>query len=260
MTRRRNPSCPSDLKLDRWLVGELTPAEERAIALHVEACGFCKPRQAELAESRRVFARDAPPFAALGRPEARPSDARELARRPGRSAPSAWLIGASALAAAAAIALAVGKPWPSPPATDVASSGTRTKGGVASLGWVVRRGERVFSGRPEQPLRAGDAVRFTVSAREPVYVAVLGLDAGGLVSVYHPEGDQLSRVEAGHEQVLPTAIELDAAPGEERLYGVFCASAVSLSAVKLAIQRSPEAPALPSGCTHERWIITKEPP
>jgi hypothetical protein len=273
--RRRSEDCPSDLKLDRWLAGELTRDEQREVEAHVEGCDPCRHRHAELAESRRSFARDAPPFAAIERPapslsqpgqgppprsEPVTASRRELARR---AAPRAhWLVGASALAAAAAIALAVGKPGPIPPSSsgDPAGSATRTKGGVASLGWVVRRGEHVFAGRSEETLRAGDAVRFTISAREPVYVAVLGLDAGGQLSVYHPDGERLSKVEAGRDQLLPTAIELDATPGAERLYGVFCPSAVLLSGVRAAIERAPDAPALPQGCSIERRTLNKESP
>jgi hypothetical protein len=109
-------------------------------------------------------------------------------------------------------------------------------------------------------VRAGDALRFTVSAHEPVYVAVLGLDATESLSVYHPAGDRLTQVEAGQQQPLPGAIELDATPGDERLYGVFCTTAVPLSAVTFAVERSPEAPALPEGCSFERWTLSKESP
>lgn len=275
--RHRSENCASDLKLDRWLAGELTSDEQQAIESHVEACDSCQQRHATLVESRRSFARDAPPFAAIGQSEpntsaqqldprsrAEPvtSSRQEFARRPPLSERSAWLVTASALAAAAAIALAIGTPWtPSvPSARDTTSSGTRTKGGPASLGWVVRRGEHVFAGRPEQPLRAGDAVRFSVSAREPVYVAVLGLDPTGRLSVYYPDGEQLSKIEAGRDQLLPAAIEWDGATGAEQLYAVFCANAVALAPVRDAIQRSSDAPALPRGCSIEHATLNEAAP
>jgi hypothetical protein len=158
--------------------------------------------------------------------------------------------------------LARDQPWPfaDPASRENPGHGIRAKGSDASLSWVVRRGERVFMGHPEQRLRAGDAVRFTVSSPEPVYVAVLGLDVGGRLSVYHPDGDRLTRVEPGRDQPLPTAIELDATAGQEQLYGVFCSSPVPLSEVTLAFERTPAAPALPRGCSVERSTLNKEPP
>jgi hypothetical protein len=280
VTRRRSADCPSDLKLDRWLAGELMPDEQGALATHVEACQSCQHRHGELAESRRSFSREAPPFATIERPASIPAtrapsastssersergvaSRRAIAGGSARSQRSHWLLGASALAAAAAIAFAVGKPWSAsgPSTLDVEGPATRAKGPLASLGWVVRRDGHVFAGHPDQSVRAGDAVRFTVSAREPVYVAVLGLDASGRLSVYHPEAEQLSRLEAGRDQLLPTAIELDTTAGAEQLYGVFCRNEVALSRVRGAIERSPGAPALPPGCSSERWTLHKESP
>jgi hypothetical protein len=109
-------------------------------------------------------------------------------------------------------------------------------------------------------VRAGDTLRFTVSAREPVFVTVLGLDASGQLTVYYPEGEQPSMLGAGRNQLLSTAIEWDATAGAEQLYGVFCRSAVTVSRVREAIEGSPDAPALPSGCSVEHWTLHKESP
>jgi hypothetical protein len=123
-------------------------------------------------------------------------------------------------------------------------------------------------------LRPGDGVRFTIRAREPVFVAVIGLDASGRSSVYHPEGGELTRVEAGSHPLpaaieldgtpraerRPAAIELDGTPGDERVYAVFCGSAVAIAHVTEAIERSPDAPALPPGCSSERHTLRREAP
>lgn len=261
MKRRQSEDCLSDLRLDRWLARELSPREQQELEAHLARCVSCRERRVELEEEQRRFGQSAPGLAAASR-------LRVVAPGPGvipLRAPGArgrWLAGAGALAAVAALALLVTRTAPSPvspSATDARSHGVRTKGGAASLGWVVRRGSQVFAGHPDLSLRPGDALRFTVSAREPVYVAVLGLDAAGRLSVYHPEGDRLSKVEAGQEQPLPAAIELDATPGEERLIAVFCDSDVALAPITLALERSPAAPAFPQGCTLERWTLKKEP-
>lgn len=247
MMQQRGAQCPSVLRLDQWLAGELTRAEQAELEDHVAGCEPCQRRHGELVESRRSFAREAPSFAQLQR-------SRPRVRFP-------WRATAPLLAAAAALALAIGQPWQLwGPFGEESSDGTRIKGGGTHLTWVVRRGERVFAGRPDLELRAGDALRFNVSAREPVYMALLGLDGAGRWSVYHPEQDALARLEAGNDQPLPVAIELDAALGDERLYAVFCRSATSLASVKEALLRSAEAPSLPSGCSHERHTLHKGAP
>jgi hypothetical protein len=78
--------------------------------------------------------------------------------------------------------------------------------------------------------------------------------------VYHPEGERLAKIEAGRDQVLSTAIEWDATDGAEQLYGVFCSGDTPLALVRSAIERSPEAPALPAGCNLERSTLNGEPP
>lgn len=255
----RGERCPSDLRLDRWLAGELSPAEARAQEQHLASCAFCESRRTARLEAQRDFAREAPSFASLAAasratPTSAPPAPGPLLRR--RSVSLRWLGGGLSLAAALLIAVAVGDPWRAPPDDG---AGTRTKGSPASLGWVVRRGDRVFAGRPEQGLRPGDGVRFTIVAREPVFVAVLGLDASGKSSVYHPEAGALARVEAGSHP-LPAAIELDAAPGDERVYAVFCVSAVPIARVTEAVELSPDAPALPPGCSSERHTLRRESP
>ena len=176
--RRRSHDCLSDLKLDRQLAGELGGAEARAVEAHVEGCESCRVRRLELLVARRGFAAEAPPFAALVGSESSPrvagapSDGREGRGRAWQSMP--WLLAAAALAAAAAV-VGIGEAWRAAPGRDGGGFGTRTKGSLARLDWVVRRGDRVFESRPDRPLRAGDALRFSISAPEPVFIALLPL-------------------------------------------------------------------------------------
>jgi hypothetical protein len=244
MIRQRNTDCPSDLRLDQWLAGELTQVDRDALEAHAASCEPCRRRRSELIEAQRSFASSAPVFAALA------------GRAPSR--PRWWRAAAPVLAAAAALLLALGRPWQYWLERD--DGATRTKGSVAQLSWVVRRGGRVVVGRPDQPLHAGDALGFAIRAREPVYVAVLGRDAAGRVSVYYPEAAELALVSAGGDQPLPLAVELDATPGDEQLHGVFCRRPVPVAQVKEAIERAPGAPALPPGCNHELATLHKEAP
>lgn len=244
MTRNRSADCPSDLRLDQWLAGELTRIERDALDVHVAGCEACRRRRSDLIEAQRSFVSSAPGFAVL---------AQGAAKRRG-----SWRALVPALAAAAALLLALGQPWQywlerDPPRT-------RTKGSLARLSWVVRRGDRVFAGRPDQPLRAGDALRFSIHALEPVYAGVFGRDAAGRVSAYYPETAELALVPGGSDQPLPVALELDASPGDEQLHGVFCRHPASIAQVQRAIERSADAPALPPDCSHERATLHKETP
>lgn len=263
MIRRRSEICVSDLKLDRWLAGELSADAQQNIEAHLQACDGCRSRHAGLVESRREFVRDAEPLQALvERVSSRSPRAPSPTPSPARGRRQRFRGLAVGSAAAASIAIAITQPWNGlfPSARDVVASGTRAKGGRATLGWVVRRGERVFAGHPDQRLRPGDALRFTVSSREPVYVAVFGIDASGRLSVFHSDGEGMAKVEAGREQPLPMAIELDATPGKDVVYGVFCANAMPLSQVKQAIESAPAAPAPPEGCSIDRRSVSKEEP
>src|SRR5688572_24112086 len=138
----RSEHCPSALRLDQWLAGELPPADAARLEAHAAQCARCQRERAARLETRQRFAADAPPFPALAR----------SAQRRGR-----WLAGGAALAAAAALLLVVGAPWRTEPRQE--EPGIRTKGSSASFSWVVRRGERVFAPAPEERLRSGDALR-----------------------------------------------------------------------------------------------------
>jgi hypothetical protein len=244
MMQRRSPACPSALRLDQYSSGELTPAERDEMDRHAAGCEACQRRHAELGAARRSFAEEAPPFDALRR----------------ETSSAHWRRWGPALGVAAALTLAVGEVWQSGSTARDADSATRTKGGLASASWVVRRGDQVFQGRPEQRLRPGDVLSFSFSARETVYAALLGLDAAGRVSVYYPESERLGKLERGRDQPLPIALQLDASPGDERVLGVFCREAVSVASVRQALEHSAAAPELPPGCTLERWTLRKEAP
>jgi hypothetical protein len=239
---RRGEHCPSALRLDQWLAGELPPAEAASLEAHAAECERCQRERAARLATRESFAADAPPFPRLAR----------SARRRGR-----WIGGGAALAAAAALLLLLNAPWRGDAEGEL---GTRTKGASASFAWVVRRGGRVFAPAPDEPLRSGDALRFTVSTQQPTFIALLGRDASGHVSVYHPEGERLAALGPGKDQPLPGAIELDAAPGSEQLFGIFCREPLRVATLQQAISSAPDAPRLPAGCSHERQLLHKEPP
>lgn len=257
MKRRQTEGCPSDLQLERWLAGEFAPDEQGPLEAHLEGCTHCRLRHAELREEQRRCAAELPPFGDL--PRAARANERQRTRAPALHARrSRWLASGSALAAAAAALLFIARSA-DPPTQDDSGLRSRAKGSPASLGWVVRRDGRVFTGRPELPVRGGDTLRFTVTTRERVYVAVLGLDARGRLDAYYPSGGHMASLDPGEQRPLDGAVELDATPGDERLYAVFCPRPEPIAALRLAVERDPAAPSLPEGCSLERRVLSKEP-
>ena len=103
-------------------------------------------------------------------------------------------------------------------------------------------------------------MRFTVNARESVYVAIIGLDGEAEPRVYFPEGELLAKVEAGRDRLLSMAIELDASPHDEQGYAVYCRRPERVASVRDALTRAPDDPRFPADCSAERWSLPKERP
>lgn len=225
------PACLSALKLDRWMAGELGPAEAETVRAHVEGCDRCGAAWRSLRDARD--AASLPPLRAAGIPH-------RAARRRGIAAMAAGL------AAAAGLVL-----WLGP---DV--SGDRVKGAPVGLGMWVRHGTEVRRAAPGEVVASGDAVRFSVTTPRPAWVAVLSVDPAGRASIYFPDGTRAARVEAGADVPLPLATRLDATVGEERVLGLFCDRPVDLEPLRAAMERSGDAPA-PPGCLVARWTFVK---
>lgn len=264
MRRRRSQGCASDLRLDRLLVGELSPSEVRALEAHLAACARCAARRRELAAEYASFAHNAVPFEALAAAmrERAPSFRARAAPRSG-SRPRALVLRRvwAAVALAAAIGLGVllvprARLDVDRPITPNAGE-TRTKGApLPSLRVHVRRAGAVFVWGAGEPLRPGDALRFELSASAPGHAAILARDAVGAVSVYHG----WAPVVAGEGQLLPGAVELDESLGRERVYAVWCARQGSLEGLLEAVRRAPEKPELPADCGLATYAFDKERP
>jgi hypothetical protein len=216
--RRRPAGCLSDFLFDRLIANDLAgdPAAEDVRA-HLASCARCRNR---LAEFEAV---EAPPFGKVF--------AQSLESKPLREA-TRWTLPAIALAAAAALVVSFRIKQNDEPAA------TRTKG-VLSLDLVLRRPSGEVT-RPAQgeTVFPGDALRFEVTSARPGFVAVLGLDAAGAVTVYAPVSESTIHLEAGTPTVLPGSIVADSTLGPERIVAVLCAQLPPFDELRQAALRA----------------------
>jgi hypothetical protein len=222
MQLQRAEGCLTDLTFDAWSSGELNlQVRERAQA-HVSTCERCRRRQAELDAVRKEFYAAAPSF----------KDHTQHTRPKPSHPASKWIL---PLALAAAIALIL---------TPGLRPGTRQKGGP-SLGYYVKRGEHVFEGDRDTALRPGDLIRFTCSSQEPRYLALFGWDSHS-ANIYFPaNSERATRVQSRADVGLDFSVELDAAPSDEQVHGLFCQSSYELRPLLTVLRETGQLPVPP---------------
>ena len=237
LERQRNSGCLSDLRLDRWMMGELDQSDRRAAGDHLDGCGACQKRLAELERDREHFRAELPPLVGMA------ERAKQVAKpRPNKARTWRWqwrLAPALVACAAIVIALIVTRDRGRPLGEDMPVDTTRVKGD-AHLSWFVQRGGSVSAGDGQVPVLPGDQVRFALSSQEPKYVAIISVDGDQNVSIYHPAGARAERVAAGREVPLPSAIELDGVLGPEVVYGFLCSEPIEVEQLRQRIaDRTP---------------------
>jgi anti-sigma factor RsiW len=226
------PACISALRLDRWMAGELGPAEAEEVRAHVAGCARCTSAVKSLAAARDEVR--LPPLLTLPAP----------ARRAVRLRAIAVLAGGLAAAAGLLLVFRPGAP------TD------RTKGAGVGLGMYALHGDAVRQIGPGEVVAPGDAVRFSVTTPEAAYVAVLSVDPAGRASIYFPAGLRAAPVSAGRDMPLPLATRLDSTAGEERVIGLFCDRPVELEPLRLELEAGASG-GIPEGCRVTRWNFVK---
>jgi hypothetical protein len=229
--------CVSDLELDEWASGELDPMTRDRTAQHVMSCNDCRARHQELERERAEFYAAAPTFESHAR---RFVPHRLSARR--TRAPLLTAGGIVAIAAAVALAMLPGL------------RDTRLKGGP-SLGYFVKRGAQVWAGDSSTVLEPGDLLRFTYTSERDSYLAVLDRDARS-TQLYFPEGARAALARAGVAVALDFSVELDATPGEERVYALFCDTSIELEPVRASLAETGRLEP-PDGCKVDRLSLRK---
>jgi hypothetical protein len=207
----------SDLALDRLRTGEALSVETRA---HLESCGQCAARKAELDEDAAAFARAAPiaELAAATR--------RRLGSHAWQARRRRVVYGAMAMLSAAAVLLLM---WRAP------EPELRAKGGVALDLFRKRATGEVEALLPLGRVLPGDALRFRLGTPQAGYATIISIDGAGVVSTYYPDAPELAPIARGRNQLLDAAIELDGTLGKERLIVFVCRQRLSTRAVRDAV-------------------------
>lgn len=236
------PRRISEPMLEGYLVGALDArarAEVEAVLAESEAD---RARLEELRAESAAFLIQHPPGPLVARFEA--------SQRRGWRGRMVLLL-TPLLAVAAAVTLVVLVPTEDP---------YTTKGGVA-LALHRKHGEGSARVTPGETLSPGDSVRFEVRTEGTSgYVAVVGRDAAGVVTVYYPYGGPAAVPHDAREPLLPDAIELGEGDGEEVVYALFSAKPFSLDWAVAALKEGRDLTrAAPGGVSVGRTSFVVRP-
>jgi len=260
---RREKSCPSNLELDELLSGDLAGrAREAELRRHIDGCVICGPRLA---------ARRAEPALSPDPLVFRPLLS-SLAASRRRRAWRHWLGVAGALGSTAVAGAIL---WGHRSGGPAETSDNRTKG---ALILTVHVQSAPANGQPstvtvvsaEGTLRAGDQMRFTLTAAQPGFAAVLGLDGAPSVTTYVPAAGAATPppIDATGPVTLPGSVIADDTSGFERIVAIVCPRMTSLAALqekaRAALGRAGGRPevvvSLGTGCSESSVLLHKTAP
>ena len=221
----------SELSGERWRLGELTPAANRVVESHLEACDGCRA-QAEADES--VVDNQA-------------SDRLFEAASMSTAAPAYWRNSRWAWASGVAAAVILLVLWPREPTDrpvdatmpsveDTAdprgylpshggSDDMRRKGEAFELEVYVHDGERSRLASSGDLVHVGDRLGFRLFPRFAGHVMIVGHDSSGQSYLCYPQdsGGRSAPVAALDEPLtLDQAVQLDETIGTERIVALLC--------------------------------------
>lgn len=244
LTRSRPETCLSDLKLERVLSEE---ADAATLEPHLASCALCTARLGELRAEVAVLADDL-------------TRVRPLRQRLKTAGVVAGALAAGFLAFTVYLQVRV----------NPLESDGRLKGQGFAVALVVKGADgSIARPSPGASVRPGDAVRFQVSTVRPGFVAILGVDSAGTVSLYYPdEGEGLLQLGEGRGQLLPGSVVLDETLGAELFVALRCDAQTPRTALVEKAKRALETAggdvakvqALQSGCDEDRFLVTKVKP
>ena len=230
-------NCLSHLQLARFMTDDLSESEAATVRAHLEACEKCRAVSKQMDVNAAAYsAHEELHLERLDERLAAASAERGVGSR-GRNV--AIFCGLAAAAAAVLVLTFVFNAGQDESAGD---SVIAFKGSSALAVTAARDGE-TFAVKEGTHLRAGDAVRFTLTAFHSGYVTVFSVDGKGTVSPFYPaaalsENAAPLEIPAAGKHTLPGSIVLDDAPGPERFVALFSERPFDRSAM---VDRSTKA-------------------
>ncbi|MGC4117674.1 MAG: zf-HC2 domain-containing protein [Myxococcales bacterium] len=233
----------SDLELDLFELGSLSPDERSAADAHLSACERCRSRQTEHGAARERFEKVR--AAAWQSIEAR------AARRPARWL---WRLSLALVPVAALLLLVLVR---APELSDPSSPGV--KGDPLLRIYALHQGKvrELSSGDKVVP---GDRIRFVADPGDNGghYLLVISVDGANKPSVYVPFAGERSLPLAAGRQELPGSVELDGTLGPERLFIFFSSRELASAPILQALARNPSPEAVTEPGTV--FVLSKEAP
>jgi hypothetical protein len=211
--------CPSDLVLDRYLLGEFGGPEEARLAAHIDGCDRCG-----------AFVRGAAAFDGDGAEERILSTIERESQREERAGPTksrgpAIFIGALAVAVVAVGALS--PLWRTPreesrPAGEKAPPTVRVKGAPATLLlYRLAQGEPLLLS-PEEAVQPGDVLQASVQTTTMAHAALYDQMETAVKLLAPADGRIAVALLPGREGPLEPAFKVDSLDPGEKLVLISC--------------------------------------
>ena len=212
----------SDFKLERYLLGELSAEEMKALQQREAEDEIFAARVRMMREEGKRFLAENP-FSAV-------EDKLENAERPNRSFDTLWLKVAAALVIALGVFSAVvlnrnveiTGSSAAGSTMDVAmadiDNGTRIKGMNASLEVWKKTGDSAVQMVNLGDAREGDEIQLRYRVPQKCFGMLFSMDGNGTVTMHMGEGNRAVELEPGKMTTLPFAYKLDNAPKFEKFF------------------------------------------
>jgi len=253
----------SDLVLERYALGEHSPAQAAQVERQLAVDPELARRLAALRDSDRELLGEYPPEKMVERIRRR-ADA--------RPAGGAWrlplMLTVPSLAAAAALMLLV-RAGPAPIAGGVGplEAGERIKGDARLLAFLVRDGEATPLADQSQ-VASGAVVQLHYVAAGRPFGAIVSIDGEGGATLHWPEQRVAeARLEPRGQTSLPHAFQLDDAPGFERFFFVTSREPIPADAILEAARAAAGRPdadraplELPAAWEQSSLLLRKDAP
>jgi hypothetical protein len=262
MSARETKPTISDVRLERYRLGELRPDEREAIDARLAEDPALRRRLSDLERSDGEIAAAYPAHEMAEAVRRRARETAPPARRAAERSRS-WLVPAGVVATLVCVTAVAASIWFGRFSGDETPKG----GGDSSL--VLHR--RLNDGSEELKrgavVRQGDQIRIGYRASGRRYGAILSIDGRGTLTQHLPgTGDRAAELQPTGTVFLDFAYELDDAPRWEAFYFVTADGPFDLEPVRRAVREtaasrtgSPAPLALPRGFTQFLFPVNKDP-